>query len=255
MLAVLGHLKKCPPSGCTPFYLDNFVSHAESHTVCSVQILTVYHPAYFLLMASIANTLKGVSMMAGGSTRAAFNISFAQGENIADITAKATSQYICTSLMGTCIGILISSQISNNVGAALITSCGIGAVAALLTYKTIRSVPLANLNSTRLQLLIDQYELLREGGAGAVPSPVPLPRPSALCASDPVVVLPFYMSQVRLRCLCPRVVQVHTFRYVMLALCSLCLEFRLTCHVLQCYCSNACNSCAAMCSIVRSTRQ
>ena len=42
------------------------------------QILTVYHPGYFLLMASIANTLKGVSMMAGGSTRAAFNISFAQ---------------------------------------------------------------------------------------------------------------------------------------------------------------------------------
>lgn len=62
-------------------------------------------------MASVANTLKGISMMAGGSTRAAFNISFAQGENIADITAKATSQYICTSLVGTCLGILISSQV------------------------------------------------------------------------------------------------------------------------------------------------
>lgn len=75
--------------------------------------MTVYHPAYFIVMASIANTLKGVSMMAGGSTRAAFNISFAQGENIADITAKATSQYICTSLLGTCIGIIISAQARN----------------------------------------------------------------------------------------------------------------------------------------------
>ena len=161
----------------------------------AVQILTVYQPSYFLLMASIANTLKGVSMMAGGSTRAAFNISFAQGENIADITAKATSQYICTSLVGTCVGIVISSQISNNVGAALVVSGGITAFASLLTYKTIRSVPLANLNSTRLQLQIDEYERVRI--RESPPTIVPLPRPSALCAVDPVVVLPFYMSQVR----------------------------------------------------------
>lgn len=162
-----------------------------------VQILTVYQPGYFLLMASIANTLKGVSMMAGGSTRAAFNISFAQGENIADITAKATSQYISTSLLGTCVGIILSSQISNNVGAALVVSCVITAAASVLTYRTIRSVPLANLNSTRLQLLIARYEELHFEGPDALS--VPLPRPSALCATDPVVVLPWDLSQVRRR--------------------------------------------------------
>ena len=122
-----------------------------------------------------------------------------QGENIADITAKATSQYICTSLVGTCVGIVVSSYISNDVTLALITSAGITGAASFLTYATIRSVPLANLNSTRLQLLIDEYETVREDPSLEHPEPMPVPlsRPSALCAQDPVVVVPFYMSEVR----------------------------------------------------------
>jgi hypothetical protein len=158
-----------------------------------MQITTVYHPEHFIIMASVANTLKGISMMSGGSTRAAFNISFAQGENIADITAKATSQYICSSLLGTCFGILISSQLSGNAGSALAVSCSIALFAAFLTYSTIRSVPLASLNSTRLQLLISRYKSLSAGYVS--PKVQELPRPSQICAADPVIVLPFWAPQ------------------------------------------------------------
>lgn len=42
--------------------------------------------------------------MAGGSTRTAFHVAFARDNNIADITAKATSQTIATSLLGTTAG-------------------------------------------------------------------------------------------------------------------------------------------------------
>jgi hypothetical protein len=48
----------------------------------------------------------GLSWMAGGSTRAAFNVNFsARRGNIADITAKATSQTIAASLLGATCGV------------------------------------------------------------------------------------------------------------------------------------------------------
>ena len=84
-------------------------------------------------------------------------------------------------------------QVSSNVGAALLVSCTISGIASVLTYATIRSVPLANLNSTRLQLLIHHYRALAQ--QRAAPGVVALPRPSALCASDPVIVLPFLRQE------------------------------------------------------------
>jgi hypothetical protein len=61
-------------------------------------------PSSFLALGATANALKGLCWMTAGSTRAAFNVSFARRENISDITAKATSQTIATSLIGTVIG-------------------------------------------------------------------------------------------------------------------------------------------------------
>ena len=42
--------------------------------------------------------------MASSSTRSVFNLSFAKENNIADITAKSTSQWIFSSLLGTAAG-------------------------------------------------------------------------------------------------------------------------------------------------------
>ena len=61
-------------------------------------------PAHFLPIASLANAIKGLAWMAGGSTRSSFNVAFAQNHNIGDVTAKATSQTICTSIFGTAAG-------------------------------------------------------------------------------------------------------------------------------------------------------
>ena len=64
--------------------------------VCAValELSTIIFPNYFLLLGSFANALKGLSWMCAGSTRSAFNVCWAQKNNIADITAKATSQTI-----------------------------------------------------------------------------------------------------------------------------------------------------------------
>lgn len=47
---------------------------------------------------------QGLAWMANGSTRSVFNLSFAKDNNIADITAKSTSQWIFASLFGTAAG-------------------------------------------------------------------------------------------------------------------------------------------------------
>ena len=55
---------------------------------------------------SVVCCMLGLSWMAGGSTRAAFNVNFsARRGNIADITAKATSQTIAASLLGATCGV------------------------------------------------------------------------------------------------------------------------------------------------------
>ena len=45
--------------------------------------------------------------MASSSTRSVFNLSFAKENNIADITAKSTSQWIFSSLLGTAAGVCV----------------------------------------------------------------------------------------------------------------------------------------------------
>jgi hypothetical protein len=56
----------------------------------AMELCTAVFPGQFLAIASSANALKGLTWMAAGSTRAAFNVSFMTNGNIADITAKVT---------------------------------------------------------------------------------------------------------------------------------------------------------------------
>jgi hypothetical protein len=48
-----------------------------------LEIATILQPQWFLIMGSCANMIKGLSWMAGGSTRSVFNLSFVRDNNIA----------------------------------------------------------------------------------------------------------------------------------------------------------------------------
>eukprot|EP00892_Ulva_mutabilis_P009662 jgi/Ulvmu1/7068/UM033_0128.1 len=153
-----------------------------------VEISANSHTAYFIPIASAANTLKGISGLASSSTRAALNVSFARGENIADLTAKSHSQYIFSYLTGTFAGIFIAGAIDKADSLTAAYCClALTAATAACSYAAIRTVPLANLNSSRLQLLLEHYTAAHPHGA--VPHPIPLPRPHELCADDPVAPL------------------------------------------------------------------
>lgn len=76
----------------------------------------------------------------------------------------------------------------SDAGLALACSGVLGVLNAAATWSTIRSVPLATLNHTRMQLLMEQY--LRLNAGRAVYAAVPLATPSQLCSDDPVVHVP-----------------------------------------------------------------
>lgn len=80
---------------------------------------TALFPTHFLVLGAGANAIKGLAWMAGGSTRSAFNVAFSRHGNIADITAKATSQTICTSLLGNFAGVALASYIGYAVSTVI----------------------------------------------------------------------------------------------------------------------------------------
>jgi hypothetical protein len=178
-----------------------------------LEIATILVPHAFLVLGSCANMIKGLSWMAGGSTRSVFNLSFVRDNNIAgtgpvlaaallwfaycpyiaaaaavvrlhfalcresklitallvvaqrphhyhfcllctaDITAKNTSQYIFASLFGTAAGVSCCAYIGQSAPLALLCFSGLAYTSMYSAYRTVKSIPLPTLNSSRLQLL------------------------------------------------------------------------------------------------------
>ena len=121
-----------------------------------LEISTIILPGAFLPLGSLANMLKGLSWMAAGSTRSVFNLSFVRDNNIADITAKGTSQYIFASLFGTAAGVTLCAHVGLSAGAALTAFGALTAASLYGAFCTVKSIPLPTLNSTRLQLLANR---------------------------------------------------------------------------------------------------
>lgn len=109
-----------------------------------MEIATFANPSLFVALGSAANALKGLAWMAGGSTRAAFNVSFQQDSNIGDITAKATSQTICTSMAGTAAGMALAGGVGQDVWLACAASAALASVhmgaALMYVLKLLRGV-------------------------------------------------------------------------------------------------------------------
>lgn len=122
-----------------------------------MEILTPLVPAYFLPMASLANVAKNISWLSASATRAGFHNSFAMKENLADITAKAGSQSIASSILGTGLGIGLSTL----TGASTVNVLGafgvLSAVHIFSIYKSLACVSLRTLNCQRLHLVASHF--------------------------------------------------------------------------------------------------
>ena len=122
-----------------------------------------FGPEYFLPCASIANIGKNIGFLAASASRAAIHQSLTKTEgktsNLGDVTAKAGSQAIVASLLGTGIGILLSQTFCADHGTSGILAgfVVLSAVHQICTYKAIKAVPLKTLDRHRLHIVLDSY--------------------------------------------------------------------------------------------------
>jgi hypothetical protein len=127
-----------------------------------MEILTPLCPAYFLPMASLANVAKNISWLSTSATRAGFHSSFALRENLADITAKAGSQAIASSIIGTGLGIAISQWTGASTAHVLGAFSVLSALNLMAVYRSLNCVWLRTLNCQRLHLVTAHF--LASGG-------------------------------------------------------------------------------------------
>ena len=118
---------------------------------------------YFLPCASIANIGKNIGFLAASASRAAIHQSLTTTEgktsNLGDVTAKAGSQAILASLLGTGFGIIFSQTFCSDYGTAGILAgfVVLSAVHQVCTYKAIQAVPLKTLDRHRLHIVLASY--------------------------------------------------------------------------------------------------
>ena len=128
-----------------------------------IEILTPLCPQYFLAVASLANALKSVSYMMRLPPRAAILKSFARANNVGDVSAKANSQEVAASLLGTMMGIVIASFTGDNMRVGLLWYVLSVLLCGLATYRSLMQLELPTLNWQRTYLLARGY--VASGGA------------------------------------------------------------------------------------------
>lgn len=128
-----------------------------------LEICTPLVPQFFLPLASLANIGKNVSFLTASATRAAINLSFCnqKGNNLGDVTAKAGSQAITSSLTGTGLGIALAPLIGSSFSAVLPVFCVLACMHLYALYRAVSVVRLSSLNLQRIELVIHGF--LTEG--------------------------------------------------------------------------------------------
>eukprot|EP00808_Paulinella_micropora_P009414 g67056.t1 len=132
----------------------------------ALEILTPLVPGLFLPLAATANVGKNVAWISSSASRAGIHRSMMRHENLSDITAKAGSQTIAASLMGTILGIGLAQVLQGSTPHILATFSILSVFHLSCCYRALRHVVLPTFNSPRFEHIALRY--LEDGH---VPSP------------------------------------------------------------------------------------
>jgi Vitamin B6 photo-protection and homoeostasis len=114
--------------------------------------------SHVLPLACLANVGKNIGFLTASASRAALHQSLAQQGNLADVTAKAASQSMAAGLLGTAIGIGLSTFVLQQDATNFIVGfCGLSLVHQGCNYKSLQAVPLLHFNAHRLHLVLSYY--------------------------------------------------------------------------------------------------
>lgn len=123
-----------------------------------LEILSPLFPSILVLpVASVANVGKNIGFLTASASRAALHQAVAITGNLGDVTAKSGSQSIMASLIGTSLGIGMSSLLAHDTYNFALGFCVLGVIHQGCNYLSVQSVPLAYFNRQRLYILLDDF--------------------------------------------------------------------------------------------------
>ena len=113
--------------------------------------------------ACASNVLKNIGFLTTSASKAALHQTLASTGNLADITAKAGTQAMMAGLLGTTVGIALSSTVlQNDPTNFMMGFVGLSIVHQSCNYLSLRYVPLPYFNRQRLDILLHAYFLADE---------------------------------------------------------------------------------------------
>mmetsp|Transcript_13426 Transcript_13426/g.15594 ORF Transcript_13426/g.15594 Transcript_13426/m.15594 type:complete len:541 (-) Transcript_13426:169-1791(-) len=117
-----------------------------------IEVVTPVFPQFFLPIASVANIGKNIGWISASASRAGIHRSFMREENLADLTGKAGSQTIFSSVVGTALGVIISPIVGSSTAVVfpiVLILCGAHLVCV---FQSVSAVNIPTLNAQRAWL-------------------------------------------------------------------------------------------------------
>lgn len=172
----LGRLSRCIYTASLASAFDTNLKRVRFSTSVlftlsiGVELLTPAFPHYFLLLATVANIAKQISLACYLATGTAVHRSFAVADNLGEVSAKGQIQTVCFDNLGLMLAAALNILLRNNARfqAALpfIVYPIFSAMDLIGIYQGLKHVHLQTLTKDRLEIIINWWIKL-----GRVPSP------------------------------------------------------------------------------------
>ncbi|KAL2528453.1 Protein root UVB sensitive 4 [Forsythia ovata] len=172
----LGRLSRCIYTATLASAFDTNLKRVRFSTSVifslsiGVELLTPVFPEHFLLLATIANIAKQISLACYLATGTAVHRSFAIADNLGEVSAKAQIQTVCFDNLGLMLAAVLNILFKNNqrLQAALpfVVYPIFSAIDLFGIYQGLKYVHLQTLTKDRLEMIINTWINL-----GYVPSP------------------------------------------------------------------------------------
>ncbi|XP_022751320.1 protein root UVB sensitive 4 isoform X2 [Durio zibethinus] len=172
----LGRLSRCIYTASLASAFDTNLKRVRFSTSLlftlsiGVELLTPLFPQHFLLLASLANIAKQMSLACYIATSSAIHRSFAIADNLAEVSAKSQIQSVCFDNLGLMLAAALNMLLKNNqrlqAGLPFIVYPFFSAVDLCGIYQGLKHVHLQTLTKDRLEIILDAWIAIRH-----VPSP------------------------------------------------------------------------------------
>ncbi|ELK09111.1 RUS1 family protein C16orf58 homolog [Pteropus alecto] len=122
-----------------------------------LEIMAPIYPICFTMIVCISNLAKCIVSVAGGATRAALTMHQARRNNMADVSAKDSSQETLVNLAGLLVSLLMLPLVSECPSFSLGCFFLLTALHIYANYRAVRALVIETLNEGRLWLVLKHF--------------------------------------------------------------------------------------------------